>query len=185
MELRNRIYPVQVHDYCEHCAVYLEPVDPAQKIPGFNYATREEMDALQGYIESDEIERTWTKDKIMASIGLFTRLQDVKDYFKNRHDKSLATIKFFGEMMFQGHTFQSHNKDTGESATDYAYQCSNPACKFEKVTQKQYPFVQNVEGKLARTPQELTTEDKIIAEKMRNHVGSSVVPDATVKTEEK
>ena len=151
MEVRYRVYDVQVHDYCEKCAIWLEPDDPAKKLPDFNYVTAEQMAEAKGELESAG------------------------------EDGQLPLVKFFGEMIFAGHTFTATNSDTGHTTTDYAYVCNNPACKFEKASNVQYPVVQKVEGRVVRNPGELSLEDQKIRDQLKKHVGSSVMPDSEVK----
>ena len=185
-EIRKREYPVQVHNYCDKCAIWIEPDDPAQKIPGFTYVTRAEMDAARGFIESDAVDKYYSKEEILSIIRTYHNINHVEEFFEKESDKTKATVKFFGEMTFQGYTFQAHNKDTGQNTTDYAYKCNNPACKgetgtpFEIMVGKQYPSTEIVEGRVARNPQELSQEDRVINAKMKAHVGSSVLPDTEV-----
>jgi hypothetical protein len=188
-ELRYQVYLVQVHDFCDKCAIWIEPDDPSQEIPGYNYVTRAEMDAAKGYLESDETQKTWTNTEVLDVIKGITSVNDsglewlakVADHFFAEDEKLKASVKFFGEMQWSGHQFTSQNRDTGHGSHDFAHICINPACKFEKVSPVQYPYTTQVEGRIAHNPSELSLEDKIIQEKMKNHVGSSVTPESEVK----
>ena len=184
MEVRYRIYPIQVHDYCEKCAIWIEPEDPSKKVEGFNYVTREEMDAAKGYIESDEHEKRYTADEIINILDETKSTEGATVWLVNEGEKTKANVKFFGEMVWTGHVFTSTNKDTGENSTEYAFICNNPACKHEKVTRTQYPVVQQVEGRAVRDPSELALPDQAIRDKMtKKHVGSTVLEDAEVEEE--
>ena len=110
------------------------------------------------------------------------QMDEAKGFIEHNEVDGDTVVKFFGEMIWTGHAFTSTNGDTGKTETNYAFICNNPACKHEEVTNAQYPVMQNVEGRMVSDPAELSLEDQVIRDKMKNkHVGSSVLEDAEVK----
>jgi hypothetical protein len=91
---------------------------------------------------------------------------------------SKANVKFFGEMQFNGHIFHSMNAGTRDKQVELAYKCNNPACNFEKIVHKQYPVNETVEGRVVKHPGQLAEEDDVIKKKMKEHVGSAVMPNS-------
>jgi len=188
MEVRRPVHPVQVHQFCEKCAIFLEPDNPATKAEGFTYVSREEMDAARGYKESDESLNRYTVLELLDEIEKvnveddYQGLLEVKSHFRAMDRKTQATMKFFGEMVFQGGQFMSMNKDTGERQTDYNHQCDNPACKHEAIYQVLYPAAATVEADKVRYPSDLPQPDEYLRKKlMGKHGGSTVVADAEIE----
>lgn len=154
MELRYRLYAVNVHDYCQKCAVVVEQ-EGVNKIEGMTYLSREEFDKVEGYMQADD------------------HIPGIK-----------PTVKFFGEMQWQGHSMVSTNRTTNANQTEYAHKCSNPSCNHEAIALKQYPFIDQVEGRIVKHPGELAEVDAIVNQKLKAHVGSAVVPGAEIKAED-
>ena len=192
MEVRRPVHPVQTHMFCEKCAIFIEPDNPAAKAQGYNYVSREEMDAARGYKESDEHLNRFTVFEILDELNKFSEvcdwpIEEIGRHFRKQDEIHKATMKFFGEMMFQGGQFMSINPTTGAQQTDYNHQCDNPSCKHEAIYQVLYPAQSTVESDKVRYPSDLPQPDEYLRKKlMGSHGGSTVVPDAeVVKPEEK
>ena len=127
-ESRYRLYPVNIHQWCDFCR-------------------KEGNDAIQ-----------WEQQK--------------RGGWKYK-DPDLGMI-FFGEfVMVPGVT--SMVQVTGHGP-EYIHKCDN--CGKEIIFPKQYPCVENAEGRFVASPAELLEEDNIIKEMMKKHVGSAVLPGA-------
>jgi hypothetical protein len=181
MELRYRIYPVNVHDFCEKCAVFAEPEEKKTKIAGLKYLPQEEFDKVTGYLESDEQGVTFQGDEVLNVLNKFQSKDEAIAYIQECIRDNSATVKFFGEMQWSGHSMMSTNVDTHQQAQEFSYRCTNPSCKYEKIAPKQYPVMEQVEGRLTKHPGQLAEPDEIIKKKLKEHVGSAVVPNAEIE----
>lgn len=182
MEIRTRIYPTEVKFYCDKCAVWLEPEDPKLKNPNLTYLLQEEFDKIISHIYDDSVLRVFSVEEIIRNAKQFSSIDELVRSLVDVKKTIDPTVKFFGELTFQGGQFTYVRPEDHQQATDYTYKCSNPSCKFETILQRQYPFVENVVGRLVREPNELQHPDDYIRNVMKKHVGSTIMSNPEILT---
>jgi len=182
MELRTRAYPTEARYYCDKCAVFVVPPDPQMVNPQLKYLERVEFDKVTGQIADDSVLTVYTVQDVLNLLHRFRHdFGELKKFFVEAHERTQATVKFFGEMEFQGYSMQSVNMTTRQQTHEFSYKCNNASCKYEMMLPRQYPFVDQVVGRLVRNPDELQHPDEIIRNVMKKHVGSTIVNNPIVQ----
>lgn len=182
IELRSRVYPMEVRCYCAKCAVFLDAGQP--KDPNIKYLLKEEFDRINDHIADDSVLNVFTVDQILSVLLSIKDFDKALEYFSDQKDRTSATVKFFGEMkptgpcvgqVYQDRYITAQNPNV--QIVESLYQCSNPSCKIEMKLGPVYPYVDQVVGRLIRNPEELQHLDEVIKNVMKKHVGSTVTPN--------
>jgi len=180
---------LEIHEFCEKCAVFAEDSYRDQNMTGMKVVPREEFDKIGGYIQSDEKYPSLTVRQILDMTRQCPTYNEFIEFLKTKDLGAKATVKFFGELQHHGHDFTSMQAGSMQPTRISVYKCSNPSCHFEKeldTTAGHFPRVQNVSGRHRAHPGELppmTEEDHIIQQKLKAHVGSAVMGNAEIKKE--
>lgn len=176
IELRTRVYPTEARCYCAKCAVFL---DSGQvKEPNLKYLPKEEFDKINDHVADDSVLNVFTVDQVLSILLAIKDFDGALKYFMDQKDKTAATVKCYGEMEPTGpcnryRTPQNPNVQMFEAL----HQCNNPSCKLEIMLQRDYPYVDQVVGRLIRSPEELMHPDDVIKNVMKKHIGSTVTPN--------
>lgn len=176
IELRTKIYPMEARCYCAKCAVFL---DAGQvKDPELKYLPKEEFDKINNMIIDDSVLNIFTIDQILSVMLSIKDFDRALEYFSDQKERTAATVKFYGEMIPTGPcdrfiSPQNQNIQMVESL----HQCNNPSCKLEIKLARDYPYVDQVVGRLIRNPEELQHPDDVIKNVMKKHVGPTVTPN--------
>lgn len=185
-ELRFVVKPMQVHLYCDKCAVFLEPEEDEQKHPMLTYLNKSEFDAVDGYIITNETFISFYLKELLGMVCKFENLYLLKIYLEDLAEKSKATVKFFGEMLPTGNQGVHIDKESMRQMPLFNYKCTNAKCGHEinipSPYGKPYPYTDTVEARVPiRDPKQLITPEDEIDRKLKNHVGSTVMGDANIQ----
>ena len=176
LEMRTRVYPMEARCYCTKCAVFLD--SGQEKAPNIKYLLKEEFEKVRDHIADDSVLNVFTVDQILSVLLSINNFDKAMEYFSDQKDRTSATVKFYGEFKPTGPcdrfiTAENPNIQMVESL----HQCSNPSCKLEIKLTRDYPYVDQVVGRLIRSPEELQHPDEVIKNVMKKHVGSTVTPN--------
>jgi len=185
-ELRWPVKPMQIHLYCDKCAVFLEPEEGQQKHPMLTYLNRSAFDVVDGYIVTNESFVSFTLKELMGMVGTFENLHLLKIHLEDIAEKSMATAKFFGEMLPTGNQGIYIDRASMRQMPLFNYKCTNPKCGHEVDIPaphgKPYPYIDTVEARdPVLDPRQIITPEDEIDRRLKNHVGSTVMGNANIQ----